>query len=934
MEGIPRTRNNEYDDILPFIRFSSRFLNSLADWNWFTLQADYGIESQSELQRLFRKQWYEVIWWRFVLCVTIGVLSLYLLPIWGCVFCIKRRKQCIRPSDTPYSKTKHSVVALVFFVVACMLIATSSIGISAIRMLRREATVHGVIGDLIVGLKVFSVYMDQLWMEIMGVIYPDVPDMLRIISELFSRFGDGIGESIAMEVGIIPAIYNLQSFSDQLPVLSQGLGDMQQYKTAYGSSRVVLEQQLTATRNNLNMFFSSTCPGTDVATECAVLQRDVIFLTPLATFTQLPNTIPAKIATDAVIQAGLPAVVDAAVNAFESAFQGLEDTLNSNANATVSSALQEIEVNLNKSVADIRRSMDKALRFQSAIDYLQENRNSFESEAVWYLDLIFIITFFANFAAILLACAVPLGTFGKERHMHQASKFICVALVVLFLLSMFLWAAVLSTFIPGGLFYLLFGRHFVFYDRSASAFENMIRTDNIQAGFRDVQISCHYNASLYKALRLKDSGLDIEELVAIPPLSDFLDQALESTTFPRVQFFNASAMKPLVDLQKLIDDVDFEAHQSAAMADIVATDLAQFELDLRSLEASNDTGVVAALPGLLQDVETAKNMTYDMEDTQFWILNATLTAKGANDVCDVSEAAKQLRNGEKELNDNLAVHVQNVLERKTTPLIAFIEQTIDNLVLALEDDVGRCGVLYRVSLLLVIAFCWYCLEPIIVFAVAMGWFMFVLYYVLIYGPTLMDYYAFKEKEMAKNRKQLAIDEHHRDARHEHRPHSSPHSPHGHYSPNPSDGHYSPNPYRGHHGPNPTHGHHNPHRHRPSDPHHNGYTRSAFRSDEAAHDDSGEHDQYERPYNEPYYQDDNLPSDRYEDRRYGRQQEYESITTDVDTGRRRDSRGRFTSHPPEANTVAASGGGEETKVRGVKKNEKEGEGDDISWVSWV
>ena len=759
-------------------------------------------------------------------------------------------------------------------------------------MLRREAAVHGTIHDMLKGLKLFNVFVEQLWNDILSVIYPNIPDMLRIIIDLFSNIGDGIGNGLGMQVGAIPALYTLQQFTDQLPVLSQALGDMQQNKSDFQSWNDILTQHLAETRNNLNTFYSNTCPGTDVALECAVLQRDVIYLVPLATYAHTSDTTQAKAATDAAILAGIKDIVDNAVMGFESAFSGLEATLNANAQGPVRTALEQIEVTLNDSVASIRRSIDRALGFQDGIEYLEAKQRDIEGDATTILNVAAVVSFFANVAAILLTCAVPLGVCGRQEHVHKGSRFICVALVMLLVMSFFLWAAVLTAFIPGSVFYLLFGRHFVYYDRSASALESILRTDDLKANFKDAQHSCSHNDSLYKALALKESGLDLDEIIAVPPLSEFIDAAISTTTFPTVSFFDAAAMQPLIQLQELLDAIDFDAYEDASRVDVTEIDIETYKLDLSGLQLSMDIEVQLALPNLTADLDMAINISSEMSILQKLILDATISARGVDDICDVAEVVAQLELAEQELNTNLAAHLREVLGRKTRPMTEFINYIIGSVIVAVNQDVGHCAILYRVSLLLVVPMCWYVFNPIIVYATAMGWYMIFFFYILYFGPGLMDYFAFKANKMTNKKPPVNGV-----------PPPSGTAPPGQPAPR-----------------SPTH---------VQGP----VTRQASQQQQPPPPPQQPTEAPPRQTQPPQ----NLQRQSSTRLRHRPSQPVEPATTDrlpndgTGSGQQL-SQDSWASQPQETTVTAL--GGEQTQVRGVKKNEKEGDGDDVSWISWV
>ena len=155
-EGLPATRNNDYNGMLAITDLATSFISSLASSTIGDWIETYNIEAVEDFTEPdFLNEWQEWMWWGLVFCVVLGVVFMLITPICGCCYCCCRtccgccqpqKKVAKRQAEGP-SQGKSLCCSITLFILASCMLSATIIGLVSLSMIKYETSTQGITND-------------------------------------------------------------------------------------------------------------------------------------------------------------------------------------------------------------------------------------------------------------------------------------------------------------------------------------------------------------------------------------------------------------------------------------------------------------------------------------------------------------------------------------------------------------------------------------------------------------------------------------------------------------------------------------------------------------------------------------------------------------------------------------------------------------------
>ena len=743
----PRTRDHEFDGMIPFIDFTNAFLDSLADWNWKSLIAENQITNKSELYALFMEKKHELIWWRFVFCVALGIFSIVIFPFWGLCFCCCTCCGCCccRTScgKDPLKREGCPLQSLIstLSISGIFMLVSSMMCISCLEIIRAETSVSGTPADLLKAINETERYTVQMFDDIEDTIYPRAPNIVTSVQAMVSDVGVFVATAIEDKTKLNPVIHQFKNYSDALPTLKTNYENMARIRVDLIGKRTALEASLSASRARLSTFTRTTCASSDVSRDCVQLNPSIARLTPRAQFAQLSDTAPTAVAVQAVVAGGFTQTFNAAYSQYEQTQAGLSAAIKQQTQGPMNQALGFIQDDLNQTLVQTRLKVLRGMNFSFWERFTVGIQGDLENYSHQALD----VTYFTNTLAVgfagVIVSALVLGLFGGDFCRKLAVKLLCGSVFFLCFFGVCFWVMTLIFFIPGGIMRLLFCRHIVTYDASAQALENVTRFDNFSTTYKHVQVSCQKNKAAFTALNLKDNGLDVREVINLKETQRILDEAVTSINYnPTFTLYNPSAVGGFTALQQQIDAVDLDAYIRQCNTPIMNQDITAFNRKLNAIHSkTNNPAIKTEVTSIISELSNIETTQVEvMERDQRNLLTATNSAKKITSQGNLARMYETLGDAERALKNDPTI-LQKSAKDGLEPMLTFLNTNIDALIEDLESEIGKCRPLYDAFQYMFTGPCWYLLEPVNVYACSFGWYMTCVYVMLVCAPRLMSH---------------------------------------------------------------------------------------------------------------------------------------------------------------------------------------------------
>ena len=686
------------------------FLNDLIQMKTIgNLIVQYNIDTFADLSSPeFVDQWSEWIIYGigYMVCISIGLLLVIILPSTGCGICCARTCKCAACCDCcccggGASKPKHKDKIKKYkckrigfsTTLACLtaiLLASVVCGFVACGQLKKQVEPYGFLETILQGLYTIDDYVESTSTELDSDLLVPIDDSIEQLNTTITYFPQLIVVDMGTSVGLLPDLVHFQQFANSLDDLFANLTVLNVGRAQLQTLAPALDAQLVEEHSNLSI---ALFPCLSYEPLCLDLYSRIPDLVVSTNYTTLYDmTAEVALIGGIITSTSLVADINNGANEFWN--------ISSDINAILGSTLTDIQSSLGEFEQGVTDSIEEMQSALLSINLTDAQHAIWEAKPVFseygsytYWGLVGILSIctlitFCYTVGLLFGLILPAPSEDSKScspRSHHGSSCLLAGVGLTLVFSWLLMLLTIILFATGGLVENNLCRHLVVYDESMDELERLVMNEldpDYNISMKEAMLSCQKNESLYIAASLEQNGVNITEVVDLSQygIYDLLDYIRNVTIpfTPPTNIITPTINASMLLISGALDTIEPElANYSAELAkQITIEDLSLYISDLQRLETLvSDPSLVTGIRTEIIHLNLILNGAHQDVVDEVAHMQAALDAVNAIiPIFELPEGLGRLTDAEAELANNHTVVMKNAQAAMADDLEVLLEK--------------------------------------------------------------------------------------------------------------------------------------------------------------------------------------------------------------------------------------------------------------------
>ena len=683
----------------------------------------------------------------YIVCASIGVSLLLLVPLIGCIMCCCRTccGKCganpSPPNDTDRCKRyTYSIIILVLSSVNILAVCMAFITVTSVQKQTKDG---GFMKDMAGGFIQLDAYKNFTLNDLQFSLYSRVSATNQNISENLDAAPWTITDEIASQTQVTEPLGSLVAFVSGMNDLENNLIQMQTTKSNLTTLQNNLANALNSTRNSLKIELDKPTCNT---TACRYLKETNHLLREDFNFTDTGDILPAISALRFANTSRLDQMVNSSIQEFTNIAKTIHNSTSANLN-NIKNQTNQFE----RTVKERFESSTRPIRnlnigeLGNTLSHIAPRAGQI-ANYVFILFILFscvlLITLLLNISGAAVAFKCKSSDSNDACSLRRLVSDVLLAGASLTFIFTFFWTTVtIVTFIVGGLAHNEVCRYMrgspdigfgvLTFDRILGSQLRHTTNLNFSISVLDVSENCKRNLPLYIALDFEKHGFDIRKLLDLRQygLDKKLDELRNVTIdIGRVTILPVNLRTTLVNLDSAFNELNINSYHEQLNRRLLKTDLNKFVKYLNESASVNPVFETHINNILILNSTTLESIRKDRAILRFATNNvSTILQKSPVDLILQSLNYSQIT-----LNTYGNEMVQLVLNNTVLSIWNVLNTATRYISTDVRQNVGRCRPAFEALNQIIEAPCYHLLHPVNGIWFAYGWCLFLFIPMLIF----------------------------------------------------------------------------------------------------------------------------------------------------------------------------------------------------------